>query len=230
MSNNNFNKINIRTKKNLTDAIEKFGFVPFFTNSIDGFSIEEHVSQDLWWNGVDGWKVWEWKGPIIKELKCAYGKFFDKKAVFISKDWFYDFANYRRDGYDFDARFDDGLASYREKELYDLIKENEPITSKKLKEICNYKKGGKVGFETLITKLQEKCYILTSDFVYLRDKNGNPYGWGVAEYSTPEKFFGKTFVSKVYKRSPEKSYERLFNHLQEILPDERAGRYRLLLK
>lgn len=85
MSKNNFNKINIRTKKNLTDAIEKFGFVPFFTNSIEGFSIEEHVSEDLWWNGADGWKVWEWKGPIIKEFKCAYGKFFDKKAVFVSK-------------------------------------------------------------------------------------------------------------------------------------------------
>ena len=230
MSKNDFNKINIRTKKNLTDAIEKFGFVPFFTNSIDGFSIEEHVSQDLWWNGADGWKVWEWKGPIIKELKCAYGKFFDKKAVFVSKDWFYDFANYRRDGYDFDARFDDGLASYREKELYDLIKENEPITSKKLKEIGNYKKGGKVGFETLITKLQERCYIITSDFVYLRDKNGNPYGWGVAEYSTPEKFFGKVFASKVYKRSPEKSYERLFNHLQEILPDAEDDDIERLIK
>ena len=230
MSQSDFNKINIRTKKNLTDAIEKFGFVPFFTNSIDGFSIEEHVMQDLWWNGADGWKVWEWKGPIIKELKCAYGKFFDKKAVFISKDWFYDFANYRRDGYDFDARFDDGLASYREKELYDLIKENEPITSKKLKVIGNYKKGGKVGFETLITKLQEKCYIITSDFVYLRDKNGNPYGWGVAEYSTPEKFFGKTFASKVYKRSPEKSYERIFNHLQDILPNADEKDIKRLLK
>lgn len=230
MSKLNFNKINIRTKKNLTDAIEKYGFVPFFTNSVDDFSIEEHVSQDLWWNGADGWKVWEWKGPIIKELKCAYGKFFDKKAVFVSKDWFYDFANYRRDGYDFDARFDDGLASYREKELYDLIKENEPITSKKLKEIGNYKKGGKVGFETLITKLQEKCYIITSDFVYLRDKNGNPYGWGVAEYSTPEKFFGKTFASKVYKRSPEKSYERIFNHLQDILPNADEEDIKRLLK
>ena len=230
MSQRDFNKINIRTKKNLTDAIEKFGFVPFFTNSVDGFSIEEHVSQDLWWNGADGWKVWEWKGPIIKELKCAYGKFFDKKAVFVSKDWFYDFANYRRDGYDFDARFDDGLASYREKELYDLIKENEPITSKKLKEIGNYKKGGKVGFETLITKLQEKCYIITSDFVYLRDKNGNPYGWGVADYSTPEKFFGKTFASKVYKRSPEKSYERVFNHLQDILPNVDEEDIKRLLK
>lgn len=214
---NNF-KINIKSKKNLTDAITKYGFVPFFVNSIDGFSIEENVDDNLWWNGADGWKVWEWKGPIIKELKCAYGKFFDKKAVFISKDWFLDFANYRRNGYDFDARYDDGLVSYRENELYNLIKENEPITSKKLKEIGNYKKGGKVGFETLITKLQEKCYIITSDFVYLRDKYGNPYGWGVAEYSTPERFFGKTFASKVYKRTPEKSYERLFNHLSEMLP------------
>lgn len=215
---NNF-KINIKSKKNLTDAITKYGFVPFFVNSIDGFSIEENVDDNLWWNGADGWKVWEWKGPIIKELKCAYGKFFDKKAVFISKDWFLDFANYRRNGYDFDARYDDGLVSYRENELYNLIKENEPITSKKLKEIGNYKKGGKVGFETLITKLQEKCYIITSDFVYLRDKYGNPYGWGVAEYSTPERFFGKTFASKVYKRTPENSYERLYNHLSEMLPD-----------
>lgn len=212
-------KIYIKTKKNLTDAIEKYGFVPFFANSIEGFSIEENVSDDLWWHGKDGWKVWEWKGPIIKEMKCAYGKFFDKKAVFISKDWFYDFANYRRDGYDFDARFDDGLASYRESELYNLIKENEPIISKKLKEIGDYKKGGKIGFETLITKLQEKCYIVTSDFVYLRDKHGNPYGWGVAEYSTAEKFFGKSFSSKAYKRTPEKSYQRIFNHLKEMLPD-----------
>ena len=43
MSKLDFNKINIRNKKSLTDALEKFGFVPFFTNSIEGFSIEEHV-------------------------------------------------------------------------------------------------------------------------------------------------------------------------------------------
>lgn len=60
------------------------------------------------------------------------------------------------------------------KELFDLIKENEP--TKKLKKIGNYKKGEKVGFETLITKLKEKCYIVTIDSVYLRDKNGNTYG------------------------------------------------------
>lgn len=222
-------KIKIRTKKNLIDAISKYGFVPFFVNDIEGFSIEENVADNIWWNGSDGWKVWEWKGPIIRELKCAYGKFFGKKAVYISKEWFYDFANYRRDGYDFDARYDDGLVSHRESELYNLIKKNEPITSKRLKEIGNYKKGGKVGFETLITKLQERCYILSSDFIYLRDKEGNPYGWGVAEYSTPEQFFGKTFANKVYKRSPEESYKRLYKHLKEMLPDANEGQIKKIL-
>lgn len=88
-------KINIKTKKNIIDAINKYGFVPFFANDIEGFSIEENVADNIWWNGADGWKVWEWKGPIIKELKCAYGKFIGKKAVFISKEWFYYFANLR---------------------------------------------------------------------------------------------------------------------------------------
>ena len=35
--------------------------------------------------------------------KVAYGKFFDKKAGFISLEWLPYFANYRRSGYDFDA-------------------------------------------------------------------------------------------------------------------------------
>lgn len=210
-------KIYIKNKKNITDAINKYGFLPFFSNYIDGFSIEENVSENIWWKGSDGWKVWEWKGPIIKEMKCAYGKFFDKKATFVSKEWFYDLANYRRDGYDFDARYDDGLSTSREKALYDLINENAPITSKRLKELGGYTKNGKKGFDTQITKLQEKCYIIISDFVYLRNKYGYPYGWGIAEYSTPEKFFGKSFTKNVYKREPEKSYERLFKHLRNIL-------------
>lgn len=223
-------KIYIKTKKNLIDAINKYGFVPFFANNINGFSIEENVSDDIWWNGKDGWKVWEWKGQIINEIHCAYGKFFNKKAVFISKEWFYDFANYRRGGYDFDARYDDGLVSHREKELYNLINENEPIISKKIKKLGNYKKGGRVGFETLITNLQEKCYILTSDFVYLKDKYGNNYGWGVAEYSTPEKFYGKTFINKIYKRTPEESYKKIFAHLRSILPSVSDDDIKRMLK
>ena len=115
----------IRTKQDLMDAVESFGFVPLFRNSIPGFSVEEHVAPEAWFSEEDG--VWEWKGPVIRELGCAYGKLFERKAAFVSRAWFPELANYRRDGYDFDARFDDGLASYPDRTLFDLVNENAPL-------------------------------------------------------------------------------------------------------
>ena len=98
----------IKTKQDLVDAVERCGFLPLFENSIPGFSVEENVDPAIWFGSEEG--PWEWKGPVIRETGCAYGKFFEQKAAFISREWFPDFANYRRDGYDFDARYDDGLA------------------------------------------------------------------------------------------------------------------------
>lgn len=221
----------IRTKQDMIDAVETFGFLPFFAGSIPGFSIEEHVSDDAWYSSSDGeWKVWEWKGPVIREARCAYGKFFENKAVFISSEWFPDFANYRRDGYDFDARYDDGLASYRDKELFELLDANAPVISKALKAKGNYRKGGRKGFDTMITRLQAECYVLISDFVYATDKTGKSYGWGIAEYSTPEKFFGEDFTSRVYQRSPEESYQRIRGHLHSMFPEIDDKTIRKILK
>ena len=221
----------IQTKTDLKQAISNYGFVPFFTNSIPGFSIEEHVARDAWYDSADGsWKVWEWKGPVIKETGCAYGKFFENKAVFISKEWFPDFANYRRNGYDFDARYDDGLAAFRDKELFELLDTGAPVLSKDLKEQGNYRKGGKKGFDTIITRLQAQCYVVISDFVYQRDKHDKPYGWGIAEYSTPEKCFYKDFTDRVYERIPEESYQRILSHLKELLPDTDEADIRKILK
>ena len=221
----------IRTKQDMIRAVEAFGFLPFFSGSIPGFSVEEHVVRDVWYSALtDEWKVWEWKGPVIRESGCAYGKFFENKAVFISSEWFPDFANYRRDGYDFDARFDDGLAPFRDKELFELLDAEAPVLSKQLKLDGNYRKGGKKGFDTIITRLQAQGYVLISDFVYAKDKVGRPYGWGIAEYSTPERFFGPAFCDRVYQRTPEESYQRLFSHLRDLFPDVKEEILRKVLK
>lgn len=98
--------------------------------------------------------------------------------------------NFRRDGYDFDARWDDGLASYKDKEIYEAIAGEGRMLSKRLKEALNYHKGGNTGFETCITRLQMQSYVCIADFVYMQDRYGRPYGWGVAEYATPEELFG----------------------------------------
>ena len=222
----------IGSMKELINVADELGFVPFFRNDIEGFSIEEHIADGCWYYDADDgfWPAWEWKGPVIRTKKCAYGKFLRGKAMYISPKWFPDFANYRRDGYDFDARYEDGLASFHDKELYELLDANVPIISKQLKRLGNYGKNGKKGFDTVITRLQKQCYVVISDFQYATDKLGNEYGWGVAEYSTPEKFFGKSFTDKVYKRTPEESYDRILKHFKKNLPDSERREIEKILR
>lgn len=216
----------------LIDAIDVLGFVPFFKNEIPGFSIEEHIGRGCWYTDGDNgfWPAWEWKGPVIRQMHCAYGKFLRNKAMYISPKWFPDFANYRRDGYDFDARYEDGLASFYDKELFELLDAQAPVMSKKLKKSGNYGKNGNKGFDTMITRLQKQCYVVISDFRYQTDMLGNEYGWGVAEYSTPEKFLGKQFTDAVYQWTPEESFEKIMKHLKKILPDADEKQLERVLK
>lgn len=201
----------------LSELVEKWGFVPLFKNEIPGFSVEELTLPELWFTEEEG--PWEWKGPVIRETGCAYGKFFRNKAVFISREWFLDFANYRRDGYDFDARFDDGLASYQDKYVFELLDSYDSLLSKELKRLGDFRKGGRTGFDAIVTRLQMQGYITTTDFEYQRDRFGKTYGWGIARYATPEKYFGEEFCGKVYSREPEESRARILEHLMKLFPE-----------
>lgn len=210
-------KAMLRNSHDLVKLIHKFGFLPLFQNEIPGFSVEEHTPPELWFaEDVEG--PWEWKGPAIIESGCAYGKFFKGKAVFITGEWYQDFANYRRDGYDFDARYDDGLAAYQDKLVYEILAEHDSLLSKELKKLGNFCKGGRKGFDTIITRLQMQGYVTTVDFEYQKDKFGNTYGWGVARYATPERHFGPQFRETLYDRTPQESKERIFRHLSRLFP------------
>ena len=154
----------VRSRQDLVDAIETFGIIPYFATSVPGFSLEEHCSPSVLWSDDDN-NTWEWKGPVIRQSHCAYGKFFEKKAAYVSSDWFLDLANYRRDGYDFDARYDDGLAKYSDKELFEMIDRKAPVLSKELRTDGGYaysgrwqKVEGKKGFDT---SLAEGVILLT---------------------------------------------------------------------
>jgi hypothetical protein len=218
----------IRTKQDMEDLINEWGFLPFIKCRIEGFSVEELADPAIWYTEGD-FRVWDWKGPVIRDTGCGYGKFFEKKAAFISKEWFPDFANYRRDGYDYEGMIGDELVSYNDMKLYELVEANEPILTKGLKALGNYRKGGNKGFDTIITRLQMQTFVLVNDFKYMTDKYGREYGWGVAEYATPEKFFGEGFYEKTYSKEPEESYEKLFRHISGLFPKAREADIRKVL-
>ena len=168
----------IKSLEDIEKVVEEQGFLPFFANDIEGFSLEERIDGKYWFTGFDGsWEAWGWKGSIARRKKCVYGKLFNKKAGFVSREWYPDLANWRRDGYDFDALYDDGKASHDDKLVYDMVDQrDDSVLSKELKKLGGFRKGGKKGFDTIITRLQMECYLVVADFTYMTDKKGNPYG------------------------------------------------------
>ena len=207
----------IRSAEDLNALVQEVGFLPFFVNDIPGFSIAACTPPELWFSATaDG--PWEWKGPVARTKTCLYGKFFRKKACFVSAELAPDFLNYRRDGYDFDARFDEGLAFHADKPVFDAVEASGPITTDRLKLASGYEKGSK-GFEPIVTRLQMQTYLCISDFVYREDRYGRTFGWGVAQYATPEQVLGYDVARSAYCREPEESKERLLDHMSRVLPD-----------
>ncbi|MBQ9630074.1 MAG: hypothetical protein IJR49_00600 [Treponema sp.] len=217
----------IKSKGDVEKLIDEIGFLPFFKSEIPGFSIEEHIAPRFWFSGEIG--AWEWKGEIIRD-GYIYGKIFGKKSGFATVKWYKQLANWRRNGYDFDSRNDDGLVPFQDLHLYNSLVSFNRILSKGLKSVAGFDKaGGRKGFDTIITRLQMQCYVCIADFPYLTDKHGNEYGWGITEYSTPEYLYGKAFSKNLYKIEPEESREKIFLHLSKIFPNaSEAAIYKMI--
>ena len=208
----------IHSWQELVDWIDEVGFLPLFRNGIDGFSAEERTCPQGWWSGDAARDPWEWRQTIARSGRVAYGKFFGKKAGFISKAWFPDFANWRRDGYDFDSRWDDGLATARQKKIMDRFTQTDALLSYELKEQAGFGKGGEKNFEGTVTDLQMGSYLVIRDFRQKLNKKGQPYGWPRAEYTTPEALWGTECITAAYATDPAQSRAKVFHQIQAHFP------------
>ena len=208
----------LHTVRDAINYINETGFLPLFKNDIPGFSLEERTVPDYWWCGDPEVDPWEWRELIARSAEVAYGKFFDKKAGFISKKWLPYFANHRRDGYDFDALWDDEKASRRQKKIMDVLELEQEIYSNELKARAGFGKGGEKGFDGTITDLQMKTYLCVRDFRQRRNKKGELYGWPIAVYTKPETLWGYDHVTSAYKESSADSGARIAEHMKDIYP------------
>ena len=198
--------------------IDQVGFLPLFQNEIEGFSVEEHTAARGWWSGDPERDPWEWRCLLARSGRVAYGKFFGKKAGFISKAWVPDFANWRRDGYDFDSRWDEELASLRQKRIMDQFAGQEELFSFELKRLAGFGKGGEKNFEGTVTDLQMYGYLLIRDFRRRLNKKGQPYGWPVSVYTTPEALWGYEHISSAYHQEPSQSRQLIYQQVQRNFP------------
>jgi hypothetical protein len=226
----------ITSQQKMHRLVLKWGILPFFANKVEGFSIQEHTPEELWFTDEQLASPWEWKGPVITEWDCTYGKFFKKKAGFVSLEWLPDFMNWRRSQYP--------ISDYpsESRHILKVLHDNESMLSKELKKASGFtlsrkKKYDSFGcedieanrfngssFDKLIADLQMGTYVVIADFEYQFSSKGDRYGWGVARYCTPEALFGAEIAKACQGRTPQQSREHILVHLQTLFPQADSKR------
>lgn len=210
----------IRTSSELSAFIEEIGFLPLFKNNVTGFSVEELTAADSWWAGVPEEDPWEWREVIAGEGNIAYGKLFCNRAGFVSREWYPYLASYRRDGYDFDSRYEDGLASYRAKKVMDVLElSEEGLLSNDIKKAAGFGKAGEKGFEGTLSALQMQTYITVRSFQRRSNRKNEEYGWPVAFYTISERLFGEAHVRSAYPLGTKEAKARIVEKIQRHYPE-----------
>lgn len=200
----------------MIDVVREMGFLPLLDSGIPGFSADERVEASCRYRLLpDGgweWPLWKWKGSIVTEGNCAYGKFFAGRAGFVSLEWWPDFCNYRR------HRHPMPEAGSVEETLLRVLQANRSMIARELRAACGLT-GPRMRsrFDAYVTRLQSACRMVTEDFVYPHDRYGMSYGWGWSLLTTPERLYG--YEACHCERSPEESFSRIMGYLHALLPN-----------
>jgi hypothetical protein len=217
----------IHNSAQLLDTVREIGFLPLLDSGIAGFSAEEMVDEDCRYvtfnDGGWDWPLWKWKGEMITDGHCVYGKFFNGKAGFISPDWWPDFCNYRRSIHPAPTE-----GSIEEAILFTLAEHGSLIT-RELRAACGFT-GPKMRsrFDGYVTKLQMSCRIVTEDFVFPRDKHNREYGWGWSLLTTPEQLYRKEACHTDI--NPMDSFQRMFSQMKKVCPQASDRQIMKMLK
>lgn len=173
--------IKIRTAKDITDAVNYYGFLPFYNSENVCLASLSAVSFNT---------LWDLRFEPTNNKEFVYGKFWNGKAAFVSLELFPHLAALRRDGYDFDSLADEGRISHNEIVVMNSVGSN--LTP-------SYKLGqtlGIKGYDGVISKLQNKtylCQLFASSTM------------GTALVAPPEDIFGADYTRSKYNLTTEEN-------------------------
>ena len=105
----------------------------------------------------------------------------------------------------------------------DMVFPDIQILSTELKKMAGFGKEGAKNYSGIITGLQMQMYLVITDFVRRRNKNGSEYGMAVSILQPPEAVWGYEEVTRAYDEDPVLSWERITNRVRECFPGNDDG-------
>ncbi len=221
----------VRTMEELEALIASWGFLPFFRNRIEGFSIFDVMDRERIFSN-DGDCAWLWKGPVLSHLECAYGRFFSGKAGFVHLRWLPDLMNFRRCKHPMESYSQEACR------ILETLRGHECMLSTELKLATGFtlsrkrvpaadpgdpsrivrKRNTGLDFDALIRRLQAGTYVCIADFEPAAGRSALS-GWASALYSTPEAMYHLDWRALTEGRTPAQSRQLILYHLKGLFPE-----------
>ena len=207
-------------------AIMDVGIVPFMSNHIPGYSIEEMTSPEYWFDGDAGvLGPWDWKIDMVQSGDIVYGKFLGEKAAYATVQWYRELRAWRLGN--------EKSHSSQDAAILDFINANGAISIKEVRALLGVKKSAA---DAAITRLQMQCRVVTGDLIRVyRGEDLHYNGWQIASFTTPEALYGTSDFpfaslgaaassfsglsrkSPLYTEgTPSDSLERLLAHMEDV--------------
>ncbi len=203
----------INSADELEALVMEIGLLPLFRSRIPGFSVEDLTPPERWFvKDVEG--PWEWRETLANRGVIAYTKCFNRKAGLVAPECYPDLVNYRRGGYDFQDRYENGTIHRNEKKIWDALRIYGPSLTQDLKRNSGLVKG----FDGALTSLQMRMDVVIQRLEYKQDAFGRSYGFGISRFARAEDAFDEAFVTSRYDDPPELSLARLVARVQKVCP------------
>ena len=170
----------VRDPESMLDLIRQYRIVPFFSNPIPGYSIEEHTPLDCWFT-EDNLGPWDWKIDCVQSGEIAYGKFlWGGKAAFATVDVYRELMNWRRSKAAYAPTAD-------QQRILDFVDGQGSVSVSEVRKLRGIKKSAA---DALLGKLQMQTRILTGDITRVyRGPELSYAGWQRSTFCTPESLF-----------------------------------------
>lgn len=183
------------------------GVIPFFTNHIPGYSIEDLTPRDHWFDG-DELGPWDWKIFAVQSGRVAYGKFLlGGKAAFASEECYRHLMNWRRNAVPAPikkkgtvrrgganktkAEEEEGMAD----RIMDFVRKNGSCSTADVRSLLGVRKAAA---DNLVARLQHRTLLVIGDFERVYSGADLHYsGWQRATFCRPEDLFGDPSAAPV---------------------------------
>ena len=215
----------IRSFEDFRAALLRAGFAMGGGNAEGIFSLHPYMDPSLRYHtGDPETDPWIWRIRALEDRTLASGKVFFHKAGWISREWYPVFLAARRRGKGLEELYADGLVGRLDREIYRTVTAEGLMPLHTLRKMVSWDKPSQ--FEAALNRLQAGLFLTMAGETRKLSRDGQPYGWPVSTFCTPEAFFPDDVWGEALRISPGEACSRIREQVLRLNPQADENRIR----